>query len=85
MKTIQSLVGAILLGGFSLSTWADGDAKLKPYPLTTCLVSGEKLGGMGKPFVYQYKDQEIKFCCKSCLKDFNKDPEKYLKKLGTGK
>ena len=86
MKTIQSLVGAILLGGFSLATWAaDGDAKLKPYPLTTCLVSGEKLGGMGKPFAYQYKDQEIKFCCKSCLRDFNKDPEKYLKKLEAGK
>lgn len=57
-------------------------AKLKPYPLKTCLVSEEKLGGsMGEPFVYKFKDREIKFCCKSCQKDFDKDPAKYLKKL----
>jgi YHS domain-containing protein len=34
---------------------------------------------MGEPFVYAYKGREIKFCCKNCLKDFNKDPAKYLK------
>ena len=48
--------------------------KLKPYTLKTCVVSGDKLGEMGDPFVYTYKDREIKFCCKGCLKDFNKDP-----------
>jgi YHS domain-containing protein len=55
--------------------------KLKPYPLVTCLVSGEKLGEMGKPHVVSHNGQEIKFCCKDCVKSFNKDPEKYLKKL----
>ena len=38
---------------------------------------------------YIYKDKkikddpghEIKFCCKSCLKDFNKDPKGYIKKI----
>ena len=55
---------------------------LKPYPLTTCVVSGEKLGGdMGGPVLYQYQDREIKFCCKNCRKDFDKDPAKYVKKL----
>lgn len=57
------------------------ETKAKPYPLETCIVSGEKLGGMGKPFVFDYKGQEIKLCCKSCKKDFDKDPAKYLKKL----
>ena len=58
-----------------------------PYTLKTCIVSGDKLGGdMGDPYVYIYKDKddaahEIKFCCKSCLKDFNKDPQGYLKKI----
>ena len=38
-------------------------------------------GEMGKPYVYEYKDREIKFCCKNCVKDFNKDTAKYIKKL----
>jgi YHS domain-containing protein len=53
----------------------------KPYPLTTCLVSDEKLGEMGKPFVYDHKGREVQFCCKNCKKDFLKDPAKYLKIL----
>ncbi len=59
------------------------DAKAaKPYPLKTCIVSGEKLDGdMGKPYVFVHEGQEIKLCCKGCLKDFNKEPAKYIKKL----
>lgn len=53
----------------------------KEYPLDKCIVSDEKLGEMGKPFVFTYEGQEIKLCCKSCQKDFKKDPAKYLKKL----
>jgi len=55
--------------------------KPKPYPLDTCAVSGEKLGEMGKPFVFTYEGQEIKLCCKNCQKDFKKDPAKYVKKI----
>jgi hypothetical protein len=54
------------------------DTKAKPDLLTTCPVSGEKLGEMGKPFVFVYKDQEVKLCCKKCKKDFDKNPEKYM-------
>ncbi len=55
----------------------------KPYPLDTCILSDEKLGadpGM-KTFVFTHEGQEIKLCCKSCQKNFKKDPAKYLKKL----
>jgi YHS domain-containing protein len=55
------------------------DAKATPDLLATCPVSGEKLGEMGKPFSFVYKDQEVKLCCKGCKKDFDKDPEKYMK------
>ena len=56
--------------------------KPKPYPLDTCIVSDEKLGGeMGDPYVFTHEGQEIKLCCKPCQKDFKKDPAKYLKKL----
>ncbi len=57
------------------------DAKAKPYPLKTCVVSDEKLGEMGKPYVFVKEGQEFKLCCKGCLKDFNKEPAKYIKKL----
>ena len=53
----------------------------KPYPLTTCLVTGEKLGSMGTPVVKVYDGQEVKFCCKSCVKKFEAAKTKYLKKL----
>ena len=60
---------------------AEPAAVAKPYPLTTCIVSGEKLGEMGKPVMVDYKGQQVGFCCKSCLGDFDKEPAKYLAKL----
>jgi len=51
------------------------------YPLTTCVVSGEKLGEMGAPVVTNYKGTEVRFCCSGCVKKFNADPDKYLAKL----
>ena len=56
-------------------------SEAKPYKLKTCVVSDEKLGDMGKPYVFEYKGQEIKLCCKSCKKDFDKNPEKFIKKM----
>lgn len=57
------------------------EATAKPYPLGTCLVSGEELGSMGDPTVINHAGREIKFCCDSCVPKFKKDPEKYLSKL----
>jgi hypothetical protein len=57
-------------------------AKAKPYPLKTCVVSDEPLGGdHGEPYVFVHAGREVKLCCKPCLKDFNKDTAKYLKKM----
>ena len=85
MKMIKNVTAAVLalsvLGGPLAALGADSKPEAKPYPLTTCVVSGDKLGEMGAPYVYDYKGREIKFCCKNCVKDFNKDPAKYLKKL----
>ena len=52
----------------------------KPYPLSTCLVTGEAFEH-GKPYTFVHDGQEIKLCCKDCLADFNKEPAKYLKKI----
>ena len=55
---------------------------VKPYPLDTCLVSGKKLTEMsGKPYVFVYQGQEFKMCCKACRKEFDKNPDEFLKKL----
>ncbi len=85
MKALKQITAAILVASFliPMSGLADDKKaeKLKPYTLKTCIVSGDKLGEMGKPYVYEYKGREIKFCCKGCLKDFNKEPEKYVKKI----
>lgn len=61
-----------------------GAAAVKPYPLNTCLVSGEAFEH-GKPYVFVHDGQEIKLCCKDCLADFKKDPAKYLAKLDAAK
>ena len=76
---ITTVLLATPLAGFAGDTKVA--AKPKPYPLATCIVSGEKLGGMGDAYVHTYQDREIKFCCKGCLKDFNKDAAGYLKKI----
>ena len=67
------------------ATEKGSDKKAKPYPLDKCIVSDEKLGEHGKPYVFTHEGQEIKMCCKDCLKDFKKEPAKYLKKLESPK
>lgn len=87
MKTSQLLSVAGLALGLALATLAHADdatakdKKAKPYPLKTCLVSGDKLGEMGEPFMFVKDGQEFKTCCKNCKKDIDKDPKKFLTKL----
>ncbi len=56
-------------------------AKVKPYPLDTCLVTGNDLDSMGGEIVKIYDGQQIKFCCKPCIKKFEANKPKYLAKL----
>ena len=64
----------------SLTTIADSDTNAIPDQLKTCPVSGDKLGAdMGAPYVFVYQGQQVKLCCSGCKKDFDKDPEKYMK------
>lgn len=53
----------------------------KAYPLEVCVVSGEKLGGMGAPVDYIHNGELVRFCCKACVKPFEKDPGKYMEKI----
>lgn len=95
MKPFKNLLSGGLLLALALAAApsivrADGTnsdataSKPTPYPLDTCMISGEKLGGdMGDPVVFIYKtngiNQEIKFCCPMCKPKFLKNPDKYMK------
>ena len=82
IKINQYLLLAAIAVAASLTVRAEDAKTPTPDKLTTCPVSGEKLDGdMGKPLVFTYKDQEVKLCCKSCKKDFDKDPQKYIDKI----
>jgi YHS domain-containing protein len=64
----------------AFTAMAEANTNGIPDLLKTCPVSGEKLGGdMGPPYVFSYKGQEVKLCCTSCKRDFDKNPDKYLK------
>jgi hypothetical protein len=76
--TAAALIAAVAFGPL---TAFSADKTPKPYPLKTCVVSDEKLGEHGKPYVFTHEGQEVKLCCKDCLKDFKKDPAKYTKKI----
>jgi YHS domain-containing protein len=56
--------------------------QLPYYPLKTCVISGGTLGGdMGEPFNYIYGNRLVRFCCKQCQADFDKDPARYLARI----
>jgi hypothetical protein len=83
MNVLRCVVSSVILAGLcGIALAAEPAPTTKPaYPLTTCVVSDEKLGEMGKPVVIQHDGREVQFCCESCQKDFKKDPAKYLKKI----
>lgn len=66
---------------------SDAAAKSKPsrpsdpYPLSTCPVSGKKLGEMGEPVVKTYDGREVRFCCGGCIEKFESNKADYWKKI----
>ncbi|MGO9021886.1 MAG: YHS domain-containing protein [Syntrophobacteraceae bacterium] len=47
-------------------------------PQTKCPVMKGKID---EKFFVDYKGKRIYFCCAGCVEQFNKDPEKYMKKM----
>lgn len=80
MKLTLTLLTSLFLGAAALSAAEATPAGVPAnYPLKTCPVSGEKIGEMGKPIKVTHDGTDVYLCCKSCVKDFNKDPGKYTK------
>jgi hypothetical protein len=62
----------------------------KSYPPANCPVSGAKLGEMGKPTDYLYrnsgaKPELVRFCCPGCIAKFDAAPDKYLQIIHAAK
>jgi YHS domain-containing protein len=74
VKKINAVILALALTAFAAgSLWAAA-----PKPQTTCPVLA---GDIDKSVYADYQGKRIYFCCKGCDVEFNKNPEKYMKKL----
>ena len=75
-----------LLAGCALACCAavmlgadEGTPSPRPYPLENCVVSNDKIDPQVAPVVFN--GQEFRFCCRGCVKKFNRDHEKYAARL----
>ena len=83
-KILKMAAYGLILAGFlplAGSAADKKDEKAKPYPLKTCVVSDEKLGDMGDPYVFTQDGQEVKRDDLLFTWDFKKDSAKYMKKI----
>jgi YHS domain-containing protein len=82
LTTLPLLLLLISCGDDNAETSKKEDDKASDkYPLTTCVVTGEKLGSHGDPHVINHEGTTVKFCCPPCEDDFKKEPAKFLAKL----
>lgn len=71
---ILALVLALSLVGSGLAAAPAASGK----PQETCPVMG---ANVNKDLYADYQGQRVYFCCPACVELFQKDPEKYLKKM----
>ncbi|HEX2861010.1 MAG TPA: hypothetical protein VHN79_05200 [Lacunisphaera sp.] len=85
---LKSIIPALIVllamvpAAFAAGAKADS-AKEKPrsYPLDTCIVTENDLDSMGGAVTKVYDGQEVKFCCRACIRKFEKNPAKYLARM----
>ncbi len=78
MVAAAGLVSAYPVMAESPATAPSTQAEIKDAGNTKCLVMPDDEAG--DVFVI-YKNVKYHLCCKSCVKAFNKNPEKYVKKF----
>lgn len=82
MKILSALLPLFTTLGLAAADAPAADAPAADaYPLKTCVVSGEALGSMGDAVSVVHEGTTVKFCCKGCIKKFNKDPAAYTAKV----
>jgi YHS domain-containing protein len=70
------VAGLVIMG----ATFAAETTEKKPEvkPQTVCPVTGEAIN---KDLFADYEGKRVYFCCADCIKEFNKEPAKYVKKM----
>lgn len=56
-------------------------SQLPSYPLNTCPISHEDLMAMSKVVEVVHEGRLVRLCCKSCTKEFKKDPAATIKMI----
>ena len=74
-------LGIALLALTTSCATPTGSGDVIPYTSSICIVTDNKLGSMGDPVVKVYGNQEVKFCCRPRVKEFEEDKERFLAKL----
>jgi YHS domain-containing protein len=57
------------------------EQQIPDYPLQTCVISAMRLGSMGEPHPYIYRNHLVLFCCEGCIPAFQRDPATHLAKI----
>ena len=68
----------------SVSTTQTNQEKAVAVGNKVCPVLNEKIDERNKA-TYEYEGKIYNFCCASCIDEFKKDPEKYIKKIENAK
>ena len=77
MKTLRSKLPVLTLALFAACA-SGPSADVIPYASDLCIVTDNKLGSMGDPVVKVYGNQEVKFCCRPCVAEFENNMDTYL-------
>lgn len=82
MKTLTSILVLAAASLFCPQSVRAADGGLRTYKVPVCAVSLKPFGGEhGKPRVFTHDGREIKTCCEDCQKEFNANPDKFLKQI----
>ena len=77
MKTLAAAIMVLCATALLAASAPAADNGTEPKPQTTCPVTGKPID---KQYFADYNGKRVYFCDPDCLKEFNKDPEGYMKK-----
>jgi YHS domain-containing protein len=78
MSRFKSLVFIVVIIAFAAGAVLVSHLPAQAKAQTTCPVLG---GNIDKNVFVDYQGKRVYFCCQGCDAEFNKNPEKYLKKM----
>jgi YHS domain-containing protein len=78
--SIMGIFGLFVPATYGETGAAGPAGKAKVVGNRICPVTGEKITKKTE-VTYEYKGEIYSFCCRECIDEFKKDPEKYIGKI----